>query len=163
LHFATQFRLADRAASCLRRALGFFANASQNQEGLFMRRWHRWISLVFAVSLLWIAATGVASQIAANWPAGESEKAAAAAVPPAGFECPQGWRCLPPRPKEGMRGLVGTLHHLHSGETFGPAGTAISLASGLGLLFFDFSGLWMYLRRWRERARRGARARWFWK
>ena len=51
----------------------------------------------------------------------------------------------------------------HAGEEFGPAGTAISILSGFALLFFAFSGLWLYIRMWRERAARGAKDRWFWK
>ena len=55
------------------------------------------------------------------------------------------------------------MHHLHSGEAFGPAGMAIGFLSGLALLFFAFSGLWMYLRMWRDRKGKGLRPRWFWK
>ena len=46
---------------------------------------------------------------------------------------------------------VGLLHHLHSGETFGPVGTAISILSGLSLFVFAFSGLWMYIQMYRGR------------
>ncbi len=37
----------------------------------------------------------------------------------------------------------GFVMHLHSGETFGPIGTAPSIASGFALFFFAFSGMWM--------------------
>jgi len=157
-----------------------------------MRKWHRWLSVLFGVFLLWIAGTGLASHVtilmaeaeapppaasaAATGSAigdllappaqaheGEEDEAvppppaaAAAAAVPAGFTCPEGWRCFPvPPPGEGgMREWVGFLHHLHSGEAFGPLGTAISMLSGLALLFFAFSGLWMYLRMWGTRKRR---------
>jgi uncharacterized iron-regulated membrane protein len=127
-----------------------------------MRKWHRWLSVFFGIFLFWIAATGVLSQVAVLWPTGASEPSVASA-PPAGFECPKGWRCMPPRPEGGMRSLVGTFHHLHSGETFGPIGTAISLLSGLAMLFFAGSGVWLYVQMWRNRARRSLHPRWFWR
>jgi len=128
-----------------------------------MRKWHRWLSIFFGLFLFWIAATGVLSQLAVLWPEGTQDRAAQAAVPPAGFICPEGWRCMPPRPQGGMRSLVGTFHHLHSGESFGPIGTAISLLSGLALLFFAGSGVWLYVQMWRNRRRRALVPRWFWR
>ncbi|MBP6030184.1 MAG: PepSY domain-containing protein [Sphingobium sp.] len=128
-----------------------------------MRKWHRWITVFFGVFMFWIAATGVLSHVAALWPAGApSPEAAARATPPEGWACPEGWRCSPPRETSGMRSLVGLFHHLHSGETFGPVGTAISLASGFALLFFAVSGLWMYIQMFRQRRRIG-RKQMFWK
>jgi uncharacterized iron-regulated membrane protein len=62
-----------------------------------------------------------------------------------------------------MRSLVGTFHHLHSGETFGPIGTAISLLSGIALLFFAGSGVWLYLQMWRNRKARALKPGWFWR
>ena len=113
--------------------------------------------------MLWIAATGLLSQAADLWPAGEAMAAQEAAPsPPAGWECPPGWRCRPDMQEAGIRGLKGYFHHLHSGEEFGPVGQAISILSGFALLFFAISGLWMYIRMWRERAERKARRRWFW-
>ncbi|MBB5720265.1 putative iron-regulated membrane protein [Stakelama sediminis] len=51
------------------------------------------------------------------------------------------------------------LKQVHSGEAFGPVGVAISIASGLALIFFAASGFWMYLsmafRRASNRRRRG--------
>lgn len=130
-----------------------------------MRKWHRWLSLFFGIFMLWIAATGVLSQAAALWPAGAPDAAArAAAAPPAGFECPEGWRCMPPRGNGGgMRSMVGLFHHLHSGETFGPIGTVISVLSGLALVFFSISGIWLYVQMWRFRKDRSLAPRWFWK
>ncbi len=126
-----------------------------------MRKWHRWLSVFFGIFLLWIAVTGVLSQLAVLWPA--NEPPAAATTPPAGFVCPEGWRCMPPRAEGGLRSLTGLFHHLHSGETFGPIGTAISVLSGLAMIFFSFSGLWLYVRMWRERSRRRLAPKWFWK
>ena len=60
------------------------------------------------------------------------------------------------------RALVGFFHRLHSGETFGPLGVAIGTLSGFAMIFFSFSGLWMYLQMWRNRAGRGLTPRWFW-
>ncbi|TMM48431.1 PepSY-associated TM helix domain-containing protein [Qipengyuania marisflavi] len=150
-----------------------------------MRKWHRWLSVVFGIFLLFIASTGLLSHFAALWPESPVEvvpqvqahenvdKAAAptATVPAApatapeaaAFTCPEGWRCRPDPPQTGPRAWVGFFHHLHSGEEFGPVGTALSILSGFALLFFAFSGLWMYLRMWTDRARRGAQGRWFWK
>jgi hypothetical protein len=127
-----------------------------------MRKWHRWLSVFFGLFLLWIAATGVLSQVAVLWPEGRSQ-AAATSAPPPGFRCPEGWRCMPPRPQGGMRSLVGTFHHLHSGETFGPIGTAISLLSGFAMLFFAGSGIWLYVQMWRNRQARALKPRWFWR
>ena len=124
-----------------------------------MRKWHRWLGIVFAVVILWVALTGVLSYAAEWWPgAAPSAEAAARAAPPAGFECPEGWRCLPPRPEGGgMRGMVGMLHHLHSGEELGLAGQVVVMLSGLALVFFSISGVWMYLQMWRGRSARGRR------
>lgn len=125
-----------------------------------MRKWHRWLSVFFGVFLLWIAVTGVLSHIADLWPSGAP---AAEAAPPAGFVCPEGWRCSPPRDTSGIKGMIGLFHHLHSGETFGPLGVAIALASGFAMIFFSFSGLWMYIQMFRNRASRNLKPGWFWK
>ena len=127
-----------------------------------MRKYHRWLSVFFGLFLLWIAVTGVLSQAAVLWPGGAAGSAAAAA-PPDGFACPEGWRCLPPRDESGIRSMVGLFHHLHSGETFGPAGTVISVLSGLVMIFFSASGLWLYVAMWRNRKARALLPRWFWK
>lgn len=130
-----------------------------------MRKWHRWLSLFFGVFMLWIAVTGVLSQVAALWPSGAPDAAAlAAATPPPGFACPDGWRCMPPRGDGGGLGsMVGLFHHLHSGESFGPVGTVISVLSGLALIFFSGSGIWLYVQMWRFRKGRKLAPRWLWK
>jgi len=129
-----------------------------------MRKWHRWLSVFFGIFLLWIAVTGVLSQVSVLWPSGAPDAVAkTAAAPPPGFVCPEGWRCMPPRPQSGMRSLTGLFHHLHSGESFGPIGTAISVLSGLAMIFFSFSGLWLYIRMWTNRRDRRLNPRWFWK
>lgn len=125
-----------------------------------MRKWHRWLSVFFGVFLLWIAGTGVLSQIV---PLVASAPPQAATAQQSQFVCPPDYMCRP-KPKPGdPRALVSTLHHLHSGETFGPAGTAISILSGLALVFFSLSGLWLYVQMWRNRRERGMRTGWFWK
>ena len=122
-----------------------------------MRKWHRWLSVFFGVFLLWIAVTGVASQIVPL-----VAKAPPPAASPSGFVCPPDYTCRPkPQPGD-PRALVSTLHHLHAGETFGPVGTAISILSGFALIFFSFSGLWMYVQMWRNRKDRGLKSGWFW-
>jgi uncharacterized iron-regulated membrane protein len=150
-----------------------------------MRKFHRWLSVLFGVFLLWIAATGVLSQIVPIVQRGgfESETAtrgrAQAAVvgqaivpaaraheddeaAPAKFVCPADMVCRPKPRADDPRRIVGLLHHLHSGESFGPLGVVISTLSGLALLFFAFSGLWMYLQLWRGRKDRGLKPGWFW-
>ena|SRR3982751_2779592 len=119
-----------------------------------LRKWHRWLATLFGVFLLWISATGVLSQVGSLSNKGgfgdeARDKATAAAAAPPGFKCPPTMNCRP-KPKPGAWN-VGLLHNLHSGETFGPVGVIISTLSGLALLFFSFSGLWMYIQMWRGR------------
>ena len=119
-----------------------------------MRKWHRWVATIFGVFLLWISATGVLSQIGSlvNKGGFETERKEAQAGPPPGapgFVCPEDMTCRP-KPKPSAWN-VGLLHHLHSGESFGPAGVIISILSGLSLFFFAFSGLWMYIQMLRGR------------
>ena len=136
-----------------------------------MRKWHRWLSILAGVFILWISATGVLSQIVPIVQRGGFEGGRDGPPPPpagaipAGFKCPETMTC---RPKAQGTSIVGTLHHLHSGEQFGPVGVVISTLSGLALFFFAFSGLWMYIQLWRGRlsvSRRGKKlrgGRFFW-
>ena len=132
-----------------------------------MRKWHRWTAVIFGAFLLWISATGVLSQIGSlvnhgGFETAASEaraKAAAAAATPPGFICPEAMTC---RPKQKQAWNVGLLHHLHSGESFGPAGVIVSLLSGLSLFFFAFSGLYMYVQLWRGRLVRPGSRKLFW-
>lgn len=126
-----------------------------------MRKWHRWITVFFGIFMLWMAVTGLGSHITALWP----DAAASAGPPklPEGFVCPETVMCRPKAPPGGMRAWVGFFHHLHSGEEFGPVGTAISLLTGFALLFFCISGIWMYFQLWRHRSTRGLKPGWFWK
>ncbi len=123
-----------------------------------MRKWHRWLSVIFGAFLLFIATTGVMTQLASLKAGGEPRAAA-----PAGFVCPQTMICRPRPDPNGAGAWVGYLHHLHSGEEFGPVGVTISILSGLALIFFSVSGLWLYIRMWRERSRRAQKPGWFWK
>ena len=132
-----------------------------------MRKYHRWLSVFFGIFLLWISVTGVLSHIAPMVNRGsifEDEQPAAAAGPPpgvpAGFDCPATMNCRP-KPKPGGWN-VGFLHHLHSGEQFGATGTVIALLSGIAMIFFSFSGVWMYIRMFRARPARPGQAKWFW-
>lgn len=126
-----------------------------------MRKWHRWLSAVFGVVLLWIAVTGMLSQVVPlALKAGPQPAAAAPAA--AGFVCPPDYTCRP-KPKPGdPRSLVGTLHHLHSGESFGAVGVALFTLASFAMVFFAVSGLWLYLQMWQNRRRRGQRPGWFW-
>jgi hypothetical protein len=161
-----------------------------------MRKWHRWLSVVFGIFILFIAATGVLSQIGslvnnggfeqetrergqrqadaighaivapAQAHEGEHENEAtpvavttAAALAPTGFVCPADMTCRPKRTPKPGEWNVGWLHHLHSGEEFGPAGVVISMLSGVALLFFAFSGLWMYVQMFARRSHRKSHPR----
>jgi uncharacterized iron-regulated membrane protein len=163
-----------------------------------MRKWHRWLALIFGVFLFWIALTGFGIQLVTLTQGGEHEEEheeggaqqaqagtfalipaalahgdeeheapapadLAAAGAPAGFACPQGWSCRPPASAEEheAREALEFVMHLHSGAAFGPIGTWISIASSLALLFFAFSGIWMYVTMWRGR-RAGAKKGLFW-
>ncbi len=133
-----------------------------------MRKYHRWLSVLFGVFLLWISVTGVLSQVVPlverggfeNEAAEKAERAEAMAkATPPGFVCPETLTCQPKRKPS----VVGYLHHLHAGEEFGPLGVVISLLSGLALVFFSFSGLWLYISMWRNRAAKSHKPAWFWK
>ena len=130
-----------------------------------IRRYHRWLALVFGIFLLWISATGLLSHGSKIY---ADSQAAPAAAEPAGFVCPESMTCRAKPDPAGARAWVGYFHHLHSGEEFGPAGTAISIASGLALFFFAASGLWMYVELYRGRlalVRKGRKVppgRYFW-
>ena len=149
-----------------------------------MRRYHRWLSALFGLFLMWIAVTGVMSQFAeivaegersptarqasaigqAALPAANAQEQAAASVPqPVPFVCPADMVCRPKPDPNGARAWVGYLHHLHSGEEFGVIGTWISILSGLAMVFFAFSGLWMYTRMWSHRRTANHKPGWFWK
>jgi uncharacterized iron-regulated membrane protein len=125
-----------------------------------MRKYHRWLAVLFGVVLLWIATTGVMIQIAEL--KADDEKPAQVAMP-AGFTCPDGFICRPKRVEGGAKDWAEWLMHLHSGEEFGPIGTTLSIMGGLSLLFFAFSGLWMYIRMWSQRRSNSVKPGWFWK
>lgn len=128
-----------------------------------MRKFHRWISVFFGVFLLWIAVTGTLSQIVPLLAGGEREKPKVEASAKPAFVCPPDYMCRP-KPKPGdPRAVIGLLHHLHSGESFGPVGVVIGTLSGFAMIFFSFSGLWLYIQMWRNRAERKLTPRWFWK
>lgn len=122
-----------------------------------MRKYHRWLSVLFGVFLLWIAATGVLSQVGKLVNDGgfeEQRPGPAEAIGPPGFVCPADMNCRPKLVAKPGEWDVSFLHHLHSGEQFGPAGVILSLLSGLALLFFAFSGLYMYIQMYRRRSHR---------
>lgn len=127
-----------------------------------MRKWHRWLSILFGAVLLWISVTGVLSQIVPLF-TGEGPPKGQHAAAPAGFVCPPDYTCRP-KPKAGdPRAIVGLLHHLHSGESLGPVGVVIATLAGFAMVFFSVSGLWLYIQMWRNRAARALSPRWFWR
>ena len=125
-----------------------------------MRKYHRWLSVLFGMVLLWIAVTGVMIQLA-ELKADDDGPAQVSA--PAGFVCPDGFTCRPKRVEGGAKDWSEWLMHLHSGEAIGPVGTTLSIMGGLALVFFAFSGLWMYLRMWSHRRKNNHKPGWFWK
>jgi uncharacterized iron-regulated membrane protein len=124
-----------------------------------MRKWHRWLSFIFGAFLLFIAITGVLSHVTAMVAQGsvfESEdhdkpKAAQTSANKAEPGKPAGDE----KKRDPKRKLVGLMHHLHSGEFFGPVGVVISLLSGFAMIFFSFSGLWLYFQMFVRRRRLG--------
>ena len=129
-----------------------------------MRRWHRYLSILAGLFLLWISATGVLGQVGAYVNRSAAAQAPPAAAPP-GFTCPETMTCRP-KPRPGAWN-VGAIHHLHSGESFGLVGQLVSTLCGLALFFFAISGLTMYVQLYRGRLARvrdgKARGRFFWK
>jgi len=131
-----------------------------------MRKWHRWLSVLFGVFLLWIAVTGMLSQVVPMviraTSGGQAAMAAriAAGTPP-GFVCPETMTCRVKPPQSSN--VIGLLHHLHSGESFGPLGVLIATLASFAMIFFAFSGLWLYYQMWRNRSTRGVKPGWFWK
>lgn len=102
-----------------------------------MRRWHRLLAPWFALLLLLLAATGLATQatdLLDNTPA----KTVSTDVPAAPSE---------------MKSWNRWFKHIHSGETLGPVGIALNIGGGAALLFFAGSGFWMYLTMWLNRRR----------
>ncbi len=123
-----------------------------------MRTYHRWLSVLFGLFILFVATTGVLSQVGSlvnNGGFEDDDRAPRAApVTPPGFTCPATMTCRAKREPKPGEWNIGWLHHLHSGEEFGPVGVIISLTSGIALIFFAFSGLWMYIQMYRRRAHR---------
>lgn len=123
-----------------------------------MRKWHRIIAPYFALFLIVITVTGVAVQatdlLDTPKEAGTHVKAGRAS---AAATMPQS-RPAAEKGESAMHRWGHWLKKLHSGESLGPVGLAINILSGLALLFFATSGLWMYvqipLRRWRRRSAR---------
>jgi len=116
-----------------------------------MRRYHRWLAVVFGIFFLWIATTGLLSHGAALY---RDSQLAPVAATPAGFVCPDTMTCRAKPDPDGAAAWVSFFHHIHAGEEFGPIGTTLSILSGFSLLFFAFSGLWMYIQMFRARSRR---------
>ena len=125
-----------------------------------MRTYHRWLSVLFGLLILWIAATGLLSHGAALYrdSQGPGDVGPTAAAP-SGFVCPDTMICRAKPDPDSASAWVSFFHHIHAGEEFGAIGTALSIASGFALLFFAFSGLWMYVLMFRRRARRASHPR----
>jgi uncharacterized iron-regulated membrane protein len=118
-----------------------------------MRTYHRWLSVIFGLFILWIAATGVITQGARLYSASQLHPAASAPAPAA--RPPEAAR----PPQSPLKKFVHFVTELHSGEQFGIVGQLISLVAGLALIFFAISGMWMYLQMFRRRAHRHSHPR----
>ena len=129
-----------------------------------MRDYHRWLSVLFGIFILWIAVTGLLSQFGALYrDAQTAAPAMAAAAAPAGFVCPETMTCRVKPDPDSASAWVSFFHHIHAGEEFGTIGTIISILSGFALVFFAISGLWMYYVMYRNRGRRHRTgSRFFW-
>jgi hypothetical protein len=141
-----------------------------------LRRYHRWLAPLFALLLLWIAVTGLTIQFiklstpprpgpppveeASLIPAARAHEheasAKPAAVKPASAATPA---AAPESETDRIRrerhDLSEFVMDLHSGKSFGPLGTWLSIASGFALIFLAGSGLWMYVQMFRARTRDG--------
>lgn len=138
-----------------------------------MRAYHRWISLFFGLFIAWMAVTGLIIHVN-DLTKGDGDRPRAIAVAsaaPAGparasadtpFVCPSDYTCRP-KPKKDQMTFAGLIKHLHSGEAIGPLGTLLSILTGLALVFFSVSGIWMYSQMWINRRSRGLSPRWLWR
>ncbi|GEM71166.1 hypothetical protein [Sphingomonas aquatilis] len=102
-----------------------------------MRRWHRLLAPWFALLLLLLAATGLATQATDLLDRAPAKTASADA----------------PAAPSAMKSWNHWFKHIHSGETLGPVGIALNIGGGVALLFFAGSGFWMYLTMWLNRRR----------
>ncbi|WP_295560738.1 hypothetical protein [uncultured Sphingomonas sp.] len=102
-----------------------------------MRRWHRLLAPWFALLLLLLAATGLATQATDLLDRAPAKTASADA----------------PATPSAMKSWNRWFKHIHSGETLGPVGIALNIGGGVALLFFAGSGFWMYLTMWLNRRR----------
>ena len=127
-----------------------------------MRTYHRWLSVIFGLFILFIAITGVVTQGARLYASGEQERARAAAPAFTVEQSEEAEQAAPAAkppeaarpPQTPLKKFTHFVTELHSGEEFGIAGQLVSMVSGLALIFFAFSGLWMYIQMFRRRSHR---------
>lgn len=126
-----------------------------------IRRYHRWLSVVAGIFILWIAGTGTIVQFsrlaAPERPTAEAVEAPttpAEARLPGTADGPVAAAASGPAETPAPDATAQFIHfmtELHSGEEFGIAGQVIGLLSGLALLFFGVSGVYMYVQMFRGR------------
>ena len=126
-----------------------------------MRRYHRWLAVLFGVLLVWISVTGLLSHFTDLYR--DSQPATTAGTPP-GFVCPETMSCRPKFAPDSASAWVSYFHHIHAGAEYGVIGRTLGILSGFALLFFALSGLWMYFKMVRERTAkvRAKGGKWFW-
>jgi hypothetical protein len=132
-----------------------------------MRRYHRWLAVLFAALLVWISVTGLLSHAFDLYR--DAQPAPVAATPP-GFVCPETMSCRPKFAPGSASEWVGYFHHIHAGAEYGPIGRTLGILSGFALLFFALSGLTMYIQMFRERTAKpptgkskAKGGKWFWR
>ena len=125
-----------------------------------MRKYHRWLSILVGLFILWIAATGSIVQFSRMTAPAPPRPAIAGAADGPSARAEDGDEATPALvgkakpPEDATRQFIHFVTELHSGEEFGITGQIVSLISGLALIFFAISGLWMYIQMYRRRAHR---------
>lgn len=145
------------------------------QAGLFwkagtgMRRYHRWMSSIAAVLLLYVALTGTVTSFVqfldpaavapVGGPGGPPPPGEPGAGPPPGGPGPgagpEGRPPGPPEPSSPIVALSTELQKWHKGNIVGKPGQWIVLLTGFVFLALAITGLLMYLQIWRARRKQG--------
>ncbi|MDE2339971.1 MAG: PepSY domain-containing protein [Alphaproteobacteria bacterium] len=128
-----------------------------------MRKWHRWLGIIFSLLLIFVAGTGIALT-AEQWISKGIGKPSPGLAGPGGSQPGARPPNISTHPGDSKPDPI-WLHHLllrlHNGEMFGPVGQLISMVIGLTLLFFAISGMWMYIKMYQQR-RKSGRLKFFW-
>lgn len=126
-----------------------------------MRKWHRWLGIVFSLFLIVVSVSGVAIHVEKLVNTGSLTEHAPLPGEIAGP--PRGPGAVPISPGGKMPDprLHKLLIKIHDGTFAGLFGAILSIVTGCALLFFSVSGVWMYVTMWERRKAAGRRA-FFW-